>query len=152
MLNFWSIIASCLAQTQQRLLAEKNLTYAKAREITLAQESAVQGTKDIQSSLPQDPVHTVSQQQAAIGSSIKCFRCGRANHKAPQCRFKDSVCSNCNKTGHLAKVCRSRQSVSKDKLPMNVAAEEPEEHDEYPCLLFKIYEPLLLAPISYMLL
>jgi len=71
----------CGINDAQRLLAEKNLTYANAREIALALESAVQGTKDIQSSLPQYPVHTVSQQSAATGSSIKCFRCGRTNHK-----------------------------------------------------------------------
>ena len=35
-------------QTQKRLLAEKNLTYAKAKEIALALESAVQDTLDIQ--------------------------------------------------------------------------------------------------------
>ena len=35
-------------QTQKHLLAEKNLAYAKTKEIALAVESAVQGTKDIQ--------------------------------------------------------------------------------------------------------
>jgi len=34
-------------QTQKRLLAKKNLTYAKAREIALALETALQGSKDI---------------------------------------------------------------------------------------------------------
>ena len=34
-------------QTQKCLLTEKNLTYAKAKEIALALESAVQGTIDI---------------------------------------------------------------------------------------------------------
>ena len=126
------------AQIQRRLLAEKSLTYSKAREIALALESAVQGTKDIQHSLPTDPVHTVSQQQTF--SSVKCFRCGRVNHKAPQCQFKDTVCSNCNKTGHLAKVCHSKQPVSKAKLPANIITEEPvqKEHDEYP--LFTIQD------------
>ena len=118
------------AQTQKCLLAEKNLTYAKAREIALALETALQGSKDIQSSMPQDPVHKVSQQQAASGSSVQCFRCGGTNHKAPQCRFKDSVCSYCNKKGHLARACRSKQSGLKDKLPTHLGAEELEEHDD----------------------
>ena len=125
------------AQIQRRLLAEKSLTYAKAQEIALALESAVQGTKDIQRSLPNDPVHTVSQQHT---SSVKCFRCGRANHKAPQCRFKDAVCSNCKKTGHLAKVCRSKQPASKAKLPANVIAEETVQNEQEEYSLFTIQD------------
>jgi len=34
------------AQTQKRLLAEKNLTFVKAREIALALEIVLQGSKD----------------------------------------------------------------------------------------------------------
>ena len=35
-------------QTQKRLLVEKDLTFAKAKEIALGLESAVQGARDIQ--------------------------------------------------------------------------------------------------------
>ncbi len=37
-----------------------------------------------------------------------CYRCGRSNHHAPDCRFKDATCHNCGKKGHLSKVCRSK--------------------------------------------
>jgi hypothetical protein len=39
----------------------------------------------------------------------RCYRCGRENHKAPDCFFKDHICQNCNKKGHLAAVCKSTQ-------------------------------------------
>ena len=75
-------------------------------------------------------MHKISQQQAALGSSVQCFRCGRTNHKAPQCRFKDLLCSYCNKKGHLARACRSKQSGLKGKLPTHLVAEELEEYDD----------------------
>ena len=43
--------------------------------------------------------------------SIKCYRCGKPNHKAPECRYKGSICAKCKKKGHLAKVCRSTKST-----------------------------------------
>ena len=48
-------------QTQKRLLAKKNLTYAKAKEIALALKSAVQGTMDIQTP-SSDTVHKVTEE------------------------------------------------------------------------------------------
>ena len=56
-------------KTQKRLLAEKNLTYAKAKEIALALKSAVQGTKDIQTP-SSDTVHKVIDKKL---NSYKCY-------------------------------------------------------------------------------
>ena len=94
-------------QTQKRLLAEKNLTYAKAKKIALALEIAfaVQGTLDIQTP-SSDTVYKMTEKQQ---NSCKCYWCGKTNHKAPQCRHKDTVCNKCNKTGHLAKVRQSKK-------------------------------------------
>ena len=69
-----------------------------------------------------------NKQLRAVQFSVFCY--GRTNHKAPQCRFKDSVCSYCNKKGHLARACRSKQSGLKDKLSTHLVAEELEEHDD----------------------
>ena len=88
-------------QTQKRLLVEKDLSFAKAKEIALGLESAVQGARDIQ--IPSSgTVHNVVEKKTT--NYTKCFRCGRTNHAAPQCRYKDAVCKKCNKTGYLAKV------------------------------------------------
>ena len=123
-------------QTQKRLLAEKNLTFAKAREIALALESAVQGTRDIQTPSG-TTVHKVADGNKL--NSYKCYRCGKTNHKAPQCRHKNTVCNKCNKTGHLAKVCQSKKdttassSISKKQLSTHVVTEQSpsEEKEEY---------------------
>ena len=63
-------------QTQKCLLAEKNLTYAKAKEIALALESALQGTIDIQTP-SSDTVHKMAENRQ---HSVKCYRCGKTNH------------------------------------------------------------------------
>ena len=47
-------------QTQKHLLAEKNLTHAKAKQIALVVESAVQGTLDIQTS-SSDTAHKMTE-------------------------------------------------------------------------------------------
>ena len=36
-----------------------------------------------------------------------CYRCGKTNHNASQCRFKEAECHNCGKRGHIKAVCRS---------------------------------------------
>ena len=72
-------------QTQKQLLVEKDLTFAKAKEIVLGLESAVQGARDIQ--LPSSgTVNTVVEKKTT--SYNKCFRYGRTNHSAPQCRYR----------------------------------------------------------------
>lgn len=42
-----------------------------------------------------------------LGISGLCFRCGRNNHQAKECRTDKGKlkCSSCNKTGHVSKVC-----------------------------------------------
>ena len=62
-------------QTQKRLLAEKNLIFAKDREIVLAFESAVQGTRDIQTPFS-NTVHKVADGNKL--NSYKCYRCGKS--------------------------------------------------------------------------
>ena len=128
-------------QTQKRLLVEKDLTFAKAKEIALGLESAVQGARDIQ--LPSSgTVNNVVEKKTT--NYTKYFCCGRTNHSAPQCRYKDAVCNKCNKTGHLAKVCQSKKTIpscnlpTKKRLPTNVVSEQSSRSEKYEYALFTI--------------
>ena len=64
-------------QTQKHLLAKKNLKFTKVKEIPLALESAVHGTRDIQTP-SNDTVHKVADSKELNG--YKCYRCGKTNY------------------------------------------------------------------------
>ena len=125
-------------QTQKRLLVVKDLTFVKAKEIV---ELAVQGARGIQLS-SSSTVNNVVEKKTT--SCTKCFRCGRTNHSAPQCRYKDAVCKRCNKTGHLAEVCQSRKTntspslLTKKRLPTNVVTEQSSLSEKHEYALFTI--------------
>ena len=99
--------------TQRRLLAEKDLTFTKAVEIAQGMEVAARDTQLFKSN--GGAINKVSQvhEQDRV-DKVKfpkpCFRCGRNNHTAAQCRFKDATCRKCQKKGHIAAVCRSGQT------------------------------------------
>ena len=101
-------------QIQKRLLAEDKLTFKKALDISLALEAATKDTKQLQAaSATGNPVPVYKMREGEKSSpSIKCYRCGKPNRKAPECRYKDSVCAKCKKKGHLAKVRRSTKHTS----------------------------------------
>ncbi|XP_065203998.1 uncharacterized protein K02A2.6-like [Planococcus citri] len=49
---------------------------------------------------------------------VICYRCGKKNHKAPDCRHKNAVCSSCQKVGHLNTVCgKSRKELLEIQKP-----------------------------------
>ena len=37
-----------------------------------------------------------------------CYQCGKSNHAAAECCFKDADCHTCGKKDHIAPVCRSK--------------------------------------------
>ena len=94
------------------MLAEDRLDFKKALEISLVLEAATKDTKQLQTatvaSSNTDPVPVYKVREIEKPSpAVKCFRCGKPNHKALECHFKESVCTKCKKKGHLAKVCHS---------------------------------------------
>ena len=85
---------------QKRLLTEAKLTLARALEIGLGMEAAAVKAKEYKEAPP-----AVMQVQALRRRS--CYRCGRNNHDAKDCKFREATCHNCGKVGHIAPACRS---------------------------------------------
>lgn len=106
---------------QKRLLAEPNLTYTKAVQLSQSLETADKNVRLLRTS-KKEPEHSSSasggqehvHRMAYTGdrnkggtSDLTCFRCGNHGHIAPKCRVsKQVVCNQCGKTGHLQKACR----------------------------------------------
>ena len=53
-----------------------------------------------------------------------CSRCGKTNHAAPECRFKDAECHTCGKKGHIAPARRSK-SRTRSNPPVNKYQKKP---------------------------
>lgn len=97
---------------QRRLLAESDLTLTRALELAQGMEAAEKNAKSLKGTVP--AVHNVNTGVKRPPVQSTCHRCGRTNHEAKDCRFRDAVCHFCNKKGHIAPVCRSKkQSKSK---------------------------------------
>ncbi len=94
---------------QRRLLAEKDLTYAKALDLAKAMEAAEKSSQALTSekSAPTSiyynhrPQRYSSDKRAAGNNSDQtavCYRCG-GRHLANNCRFRDQECHKCKKRG-----------------------------------------------------
>ncbi|XP_028164865.1 uncharacterized protein K02A2.6-like [Ostrinia furnacalis] len=60
--------------------------------------------------------------------TIKCFRCGKDNHKASNCRIANKLyCQICNKKGHLQSVCFKDQKQLEVEGMSNTVEESDEE-------------------------
>ncbi|KAJ8944293.1 hypothetical protein NQ314_009509 [Rhamnusium bicolor] len=46
-------------------------------------------------------------------SNVKCSVCGRRNHIADKCSYRECFCHDCNKKGHLASMCPNRKKINK---------------------------------------
>ena len=96
---------------QQRLLAEANLTFKIAMEVSQAVEAAERNAWDLQArQIPKtETVLALNKPRAANlpVSAAKCYPCG-GSHLPKDCYFKDVECHFCKKRGHLAKVCRAK--------------------------------------------
>ena len=94
---------------QKSLLAQKDLTYAKAVELAVFAEAAVRSMRDLGIKPPvsggQDPleVHKTDTQK------ITCYHCGGQGHTSSKCKVdKNIVCHQRHKRGHMEWVCRSK--------------------------------------------
>ena len=44
-----------------------------------------------------------------------CYRCGRSNHEAKDCRFADATCHHCGKKGHIAPACKTKKQQTQSR-------------------------------------
>ena len=77
------------SRVQRRLLAEPELTFAKAFELSQATELAEKNAKDLQTGQPK-PILAVHQSgtMRKQSSSYICYRCNSSQHSPKDCRFK----------------------------------------------------------------
>ena len=107
------------SRIQHRLLAELDLNYKKAYELSLALEAADKSAQDLQAK-PSN-IHLVQgggniTNKDKLSKPVICHRC-RGPHKAPDCTFKKVKCHKCGKVGHIAKVCHSKARPQKPTVP-----------------------------------
>lgn len=99
----------------KRLLAEPNLTLERAIEICTALEATERDIADMgresSSSNRGSTVNYISKKQKGPVKKQKdrptCFCCGKSNHKANDCRFREFTCNACCKKRHLKVICKS---------------------------------------------
>ena len=115
---------------QKRLLAEADLTLARAVQIAQGMEAAHKNAQSFkgrdlpvgrverhpqkggQRGRPSDSGFISTDKQGNSAAAGKpCHRCGKTGHGQHECGFKHATCYKCGKMGHLARVCRS----AKDK-------------------------------------
>ena len=138
---------------QKVLLSTKDLTFKAAMEKALSMEAADHNTKELHAKGPL-PVNKVAKSlptprvsasstttqpsqsrtphqrphqrahQSSRSHSQSCYRCGKNNHQAHQCRYLESICHSCGKKGHIASVCRSRRRSAARTHAVNISPEE----------------------------
>ena len=106
---------------QRRLLAEDKLDFKKAVDIARSMQTADMNLKDLSrgpnsgnggGSTGSMSVNKFTGQNSPHHSkksvqTIQCYRC-LGSHKAPECRYKETVCHNCGVKGHLKQACRNK--------------------------------------------
>ena len=108
---------------QKRLLAETDLTLGKAMELAQGMEAADRNTRLFKGTEP--AINRLGGRQfQGQGKQPPCSRCGKTNHAAPECRFKDAECHACGKKGHIAPACRSK-SRTKSNPPLKKYRKKP---------------------------
>ena len=135
-------------RVQRRYLQESTLTYATARDMALASETAEKDSKRLhETSSEITPAHqekaevlkvtpkpTKMRGGASRGTQNDCYRCG-GKHSPAICKFKSYECHYCHKKGHIATACRKRKAQSKHESEQDARAHRVEEErtgDESP--------------------
>ena len=145
---------------QQRLLAEANLTFKIAMEVSQAVEAAERNARDLQAKqTPKtETVLALNKPRAANlpVSTTKYYRCG-GTHLPKDCYFKDAECHFCKKRGHIAKVCHPKTKAEgyRHQHKTHQLTTEDEETDPeteiyslYKMANNKVSEPIMVTVIA----
>ena len=109
---------------QQRLLAETDLTFQKALDISQAIEAAESNARDLQAKQTAKSILALNQptrrpysqgQPKSSDNQTKCYRC-ESSHQARECPFKDAESHYCKRKGHIAKVCHTKAKDEGNKM------------------------------------
>ena len=95
---------------QRRLLTEAALTFQKAVEIAVSNETVARESQQLSSALKVNVLSKLTSRQQST-----CTRCGKMNHNETDCYYKEQKCHNCGKKGHISRVCKSKDNVNKEK-------------------------------------
>ena len=90
---------------QQKLFAEKTLTYQRALKLSRSLETAAKnvkelkiGRRELEGVVVKQEVNKVSHEKRKSKPptvTIMCYRCGTPGHLATQCKFKEAICHQC---------------------------------------------------------
>ena len=101
---------------QRRLLAESDLTLTTAMEFAQGMETADSNTRAMKGTEP--AIKNIKKKTAKAANPARtCYRCGKTNHSADDCRFKEADCHQCGKKGHIAPACRSKDHQKTNSSP-----------------------------------
>ena len=99
-------------KTRKRLLVEKDLTLAKALEISKSLEGIDKETLMMDSSVRGDISITREPESVnRLKPGLRCNRCGAEDHFANKCRFEIHVCAVCRMVGHTDKARRNKGNL-----------------------------------------
>lgn len=96
------------ASRQKRLLTEKELTFTKAVQLAPGMEAAEHSSKAIKGTALEVKLQKLTVARS-LRNRIPCYRCGRSNHSANDCKFKGAEYHNWHKKAHIAPVCQTKK-------------------------------------------
>jgi len=97
-------------------IKDDELDFARAMEVATESEGSAKVAKETVYGPKPKAVHKVQRTHNSTGKrqvsdtpdarqSQKCYRCGKTNHLASVCRFKNATCHFCKRTVHLEIAC-----------------------------------------------
>ena len=112
-----------LADADGEILLAKAIEHARRDELA---EQNVRALKDSDAALKKLSSTSQSEKGERRHNTQRkpCYRCGRRNHAAKDCRFADATCNYCHKKGHIAPACLKKKNSAKNMKFVAVTSDE----------------------------